>query len=134
VLWVLFEDLKTDLRREVRRVASFLEMEADDELLDCVCRVSSFESMSARENAHHYDEHFTKSFVGPRMGIKPDTQQDVTKVRSDGGKVGSSKAISRGLINHLNAKWAAVLAKPTGCASYEQLCEKVRELNDRCSK
>lgn len=127
VLWVFFEDLSADLRGEVARVARFLGIAADAALLDAVVRVSSFEFMSAKANLHHYDEHFTKSHVYQQMGIDANATQAVAKVNR--GKVGARNKLAPDLKARLEAKWTAVLAGPTGCASYEALCEQVRQLN-----
>jgi len=69
VLWVQFEDLKTDPRETTRRVAAFLspELGADDALIDAVVAASSFESM--REQASSGDEgaaagHLRKGVAG----------------------------------------------------------------------
>lgn len=126
MLWVFFEDLTTDLRGEVARIARFAGIEADAALLDAVCRVSSFESMAAPENRHHYDDHTMKARIYPMMGIDPGQTQEVIKVRAQGGgKVGSRRAIPPALTERLEAKWQAVLAQPTGCATYEALRERV---------
>uniref|UniRef100_A0A7S4KMC9 Sulfotransferase domain-containing protein n=1 Tax=Paramoeba aestuarina TaxID=180227 RepID=A0A7S4KMC9_9EUKA len=48
VLWVTFEDLKKDLRGQIRRLAKFLEFEETDELIDLVYSGSTFEAMKAQ--------------------------------------------------------------------------------------
>ena len=50
VLWVFFEDLATDLRAEVVRVARFAGIDAPPALVDAAVRVSSFESMASKEH------------------------------------------------------------------------------------
>lgn len=127
VLWVFFEDLASDLRTEVKRVARFMGIEADDALLDAAVKCSSFEAMSAKENRHHYDDHYMKAFIYPEMGIDPKSTQEVIKVRAGGGKVGGSRrGMSAELRARLEAKWAAVLAGPTGCATYADFAARVR--------
>ena len=126
VLWVFFEDLAADLRTEVARVARFMEIDADAARLDAACRVSSFEFMSDKANRHHYDDHYMKAFIYPAMGIDPARTQHVIKVRAGGGKVGSRRAMSSALKVRLEAKWADVLAGPTGCATYADFAARVR--------
>jgi len=46
-LWVCFEDLKRDAHAEIRRVADFLCIEADSDLIDQTARACSFEAMRA---------------------------------------------------------------------------------------
>ena len=124
VLWLFFEDLASDLPGEVARIARFLDIEATPSLIENVVRVSSFESMAAKENRHHYDDHLLKGYVYPLMGIDPKQTQDVIKVRA--GKTGSRRAMPQALRERLESKWAAILKGPTGCASYEAFCEQVR--------
>ena len=133
VQWIFFEDLATDLRGEIERIARFLQLPVDDQLLDAAVRVSSFDFMAAAENRHHYDDHFVRSFVEPMMGLGADAPQEVTKVRASGGKVGSRRSIPPGVRARLDDKWAAILATPTGCQSYRELYELVRaERGARC--
>ena len=126
VLWVFFEDLVTDLPGEIARVAAFLGIAADQELLDAACRVASFESMAAPQNRHHYDDHTLKAHIYPVMGIDPTQKQDIIKVRA--GTVGARRALPPALAARLRAKWAAVLEGPTGCDSYEGFRASVRAL------
>lgn len=126
VLWVFFEDLVADLPNEVKRIARFAGIDATPELIDAVVGVSSFESMSSAANKFHYDDHFIRSFIYPRMGIASDAQQEIIKVRTGGGKVGSRKSIPHSLRQRLDDKWAAVLAKPTGCAGYDAFRERFK--------
>jgi hypothetical protein len=127
VLWVFFEDLSADLHTEVERIARFMGVGANDPaVIDAATRVSSFEFMGAKENAHHYDEHFTKSFVYEQMGIDPTKRQDVTKVHK--GKVGSRRQLPGHIKARLDAKWDAVLKGPTGCSGYPELREQVRRM------
>ena len=130
ILWIFFEDLAKDLRGEIERIARFMRLPVDDQLLDAAVRVSSFDFMAAKENRHHYDDHFVRSFVEPMMGLGADTPKEVTKVRASGGKVGSKRSIPPAVRARLDDKWAAILATPTGCKSYRELYERVRAERD----
>jgi len=46
VLWITFEDLKEDLAGSVKKVAEFLQIECDDQMLAMVSRES-------RRHTHH---------------------------------------------------------------------------------
>ena len=46
-------DLRFDPAWQVVRIASFLQMAVDDELVDAAVRVSSFDHMAAAESRHH---------------------------------------------------------------------------------
>lgn len=126
VLWVFFEDLASDLPREVARIVKFLGLDASQDLLAATARVASFESMSDKANRFHYDDHFIISHVGPKMGRPENAGHDIIKVRAGGGRVGSRRAMSSALRQRLEAKWAEVMAGPTGCATYEAFAESVR--------
>ena len=108
------------------RVARFLGIDASPALLAATVQVSSFESMSAKANRHHYDDHFLRRFVGPMMGLPAEASHDIIKVRAGGGKVGSRRALAPALKRRLEDKWAEVIAKPTGCATYEAFAASVR--------
>ena len=75
----------------------------------------------SQENAHHFDEHFVRRFVAPKMGLKEGTPTRVSKVRKDGGKVGTRQKVEPEIRQRLEQRWAEVLAGPTGCASYAEL-------------
>merc|ERR550525_156837 len=51
VCWIVFEDLKRDLRSQVRKVAEFLDVEITEELIDKVTYETSFEQMKAKEGS-----------------------------------------------------------------------------------
>jgi hypothetical protein len=120
VLWVFFEDLATDLRGQVERVAKFMGLEASDkELIDAAVRVSSFDFMSSQQHAHQFDDHFVRSHILPKMGLPADKPLRVSKVRRDGGKVGTRRKLPHAVSLSLRHKWQKVLAGPTGCADYE---------------
>ncbi len=122
VLWVFFEDLCDDLRGTVERVARFVGIEPSEELMRKVVAQSSFDFMSSAEHAHHFDDHFVRSKVGPAMGLLDlDAPRHVSKVRRGGGRVGSRRALPAAVARRLDEKWAAVVAGPTGCASYDEL-------------
>ena len=62
VLWCRYEDLKAQPHREVRRIAEFLSIDADDALIDKVVVGSGFDVMRARAGEMSY--FFRKGVVG----------------------------------------------------------------------
>ena len=123
VLWVFFEDLLADLPGSVRRIAQWGGLPSDEAAVQAACAVSSFEFMSAKENLHHFDDHFVRSHVIGKMGITPGAApQHVAKVRKGGGKAGASrKGLPPAVRALLESKWKEQFAGPTGCADYEAL-------------
>ena len=106
VLWLCYEDLKDDLPGNVKKVASFMGVEADDDLLAIANQRSSFAWMSA--HGTKFDDHFLRDKVKARMGLD-DTAVTVGKVRKDGGKVGGRKAIPSEVVALLEQRWEASL-------------------------
>ena len=129
VLWITFEDLKDDLEGSIRKVAAFLEIECDAELLAVVKEKSSFAFMSAPENKHHFDDHFVRNACKPGMGLAEDSEVKVGKVRAGGGRAGRGRAaIPASVLSVLESKWAEVIAPATGCADYAALRAKGNEV------
>ena len=56
----------------MRRLAAWLDLPCDDAALARVCEVSSFAFMSSAEHAHHFDDHFVRRHVLPKMGLPSD--------------------------------------------------------------
>jgi len=139
VLWVCFEDLKYDLETEVARVADFLGIchsDARDELVRNATAKASLGAMSSAENVVHYDDHFVRSKILPRMRVPqharhscgspeaPNAAPIITKVRAGGGRVGY--ALPPALRARLVAKWEAVIAHETGLRDYPHLRATLR--------
>mmetsp|Transcript_34806 Transcript_34806/g.69373 ORF Transcript_34806/g.69373 Transcript_34806/m.69373 type:complete len:374 (-) Transcript_34806:393-1514(-) len=127
VLLVFYEDLKEDLQREVVRVAQFMGHDMSElEAIKQAIHRSSFAHMAARENAHHFDDHFVRSHTLPMMGLATDTPTRVSKVRKGGGDVGSQRELPPAIAERLRTKWQSIMSKPTGCADYAALRERFR--------
>ena len=81
-------------------------MELSEELLAAVLGVSSYEFMAKKEHAHHFDEHFVRSIVAPKMGLADGAPPRVSKVgeRADAnlrlrwGATGANADASRALL------------------------------------
>lgn len=72
ILFLKYEDMKNDHAGNVRRIASFLDVHANSELIDTVVALSSFQSMKASQNTN-FDwipqkedkpKHFRKGDIG----------------------------------------------------------------------
>jgi len=129
VLWVCFEDLKSDLRGQIQRVAKFMEVELDEASLDMVEEKSSFKFMEASQR--QFDEHVVFGKVRDQMGIPKDYifgDVSVSKVQSSGGKVGKGKDLPPAIAAMLEARWKGTMHAKTGLASYAELRKAVAEL------
>mmetsp|Transcript_50069 Transcript_50069/g.112754 ORF Transcript_50069/g.112754 Transcript_50069/m.112754 type:complete len:359 (-) Transcript_50069:123-1199(-) len=130
VLWVCFEDLKSDLRGQLRRIGAFmLDAEPSEELLDIVEAKSRFEYMEARTG--QFDEHWVFDKVRDQMGIPKEYvfgEIDVSKVRAGGGKMGEGKALPESVTKMLEQRWQGTMAAKTGLKSYDELRKAAAEL------
>jgi hypothetical protein len=115
VLFLCFEDMKQDLGAAVARIAAFIGVAADAELLDLVTRQARFEFMRAHQT--QFDDHPTNLAFCRMMGLPP---APTTKVRA--GRVGARhEELSPRVAAMLNAEWQRVLAGPLGLRSYDHL-------------
>eukprot|EP00941_MAST-03F_sp_MAST-3F-sp1_P001963 g1963.t1 len=127
VLWLTFEELKQDLKKAIIKIAKFIEVDLDDELLRIVLHKSGFEFMSSEENHFHFDDHFVRNECKKRMGLSEDSKIKVGKVRKDGGKVGGRVAIPKSVTKVLEERWDSIVLPATGCKNYEEMRKKIRE-------
>lgn len=114
VLPLCFEDMKQDHDGAVRRIASFLRMDADEELLALATRQSTFEFMHAHRDKFQ-DASVTRAFSRMR-GLSP---ASTAKIRS--GRVGDGATLSASLQRALDEAWAREVGGPLGLRSYAEL-------------
>lgn len=129
VLWVCYEDLKSNLRKQISRIAAFMEVPLDDALLSKVEEMSSFAYMQA--HSVQFDEHFVFQKVRDQMGIPPDYvfgEVVVSKVRSGGGVTGEGQSLPKGVLDMLRHRWQISVETQTGFGSYNHLREAVGHL------
>jgi hypothetical protein len=138
VLIIFFEDMKEDLRREVRRVARFLSTDAQnfDEtaIIDHAVQHSSFSYM--KEHESQFDEKLSKLARNEACGLAKNAGMGATKIRS--GKVGSTttfngtirnRTMSKELEASIQAKWEEVVWPVTGCKTYAELRSQLSAQN-----
>jgi len=123
VLWVFYDDLHADLPGCIARVAEFLGLaESEPATLERTAALCSFDFMSAADNAPHFDDHFVRGHVLPRMGLPRDLPARVSKVCH--GVVGrGARELPAGVVERLAARWAETMVSETGCSSYSELRE-----------
>jgi sulfotransferase len=72
ILFLKYEDMKNDLAGNISRIASFLDIQADSQLIDKVVALSSFQSMTSNQNTNFEwipqkadkPKHFRKGDIG----------------------------------------------------------------------
>lgn len=121
VLLLTFEDMKEDLPPIVRRIADFIGVEADDELLDLVVEQASIDFMLAHKN--RFDDLLMRERAESAVGLPKGG--DSAKVRK--GEVGTHRAeLSDEISQELDEIWAAEIAELLGFASYDDLRRALR--------
>jgi hypothetical protein len=109
-----FEDMKRDLEGTVRRIAAFIGISADEDLIAIATRQSTFEFMRAHEQ--HFADAPTIQAINRKDGLPPARS---TKVRS--GRVGDGASLSPKLRATLDDAWQREIGAPLGIRSYEEL-------------
>eukprot|EP00039_Didymoeca_costata_P023604 m.7661 g.7661 ORF g.7661 m.7661 type:complete len:296 (-) comp3751_c0_seq1:2005-2892(-) len=118
VLFLFFEDLKDDLEKNIHKIAEFMGIAIDDELLEIVKKQSSHTFMS--QHASKFDDHFVFEAVREQMGLPSDAQFTVGKVRKGGGKVGYT--LTEHLRKRLQERWTQVItAEFPALKTYEDM-------------
>jgi hypothetical protein len=116
VLFCCFEEMKRDLPGTVRRVARFMGIEADPELLDIATRQASFEFML--QHVTKFDEHPFQQAMDRIKGVPPG--KPLSKVRT--GRVGDRMSeLSEATREALDATWKREIEATMGFPSYDHL-------------
>lgn len=120
VLLLAYEHMKADLEGTVARVADFIGVRADDELLELAARQSSFEAMTA--NKSKYSETLMRGLSETAGGLPPDSES--SKVRT--GQVGGhSVEFSDDLVAEFQTTWDETLGDLFGLADYGALLKQL---------
>lgn len=114
VLILCFEDMKRDHEGAVRRIAAFIGISADEELIALSTRQSTFEFMRAHER--QFDDAPTIAVFTRMDGLPP---ARTTKVRT--GRVGDGASLPANLRATLDEVWRREIEAPLGIRSYEEM-------------
>ena len=116
VLLLCYEEMQSDLPATVARIAGFVDIDLDEDLLRLVLRQSSLPFML--EHKHRFDDLLMRELL-VRRGVLP-PGGDAAKVRR--GEVGQHRReLSAELAATLDGVWAEQVAGPLGLASYGEL-------------
>jgi len=122
VLLMSFEHMKTDLTGTIRKIADFIEIELDDELLAIAEEHSSLAYMQKHKDK--FDDLLMRERSEKVAGIPPGS--DSAKVRS--GLVGEHKQhLSAEVDAELDAIWREEITHPFGFDSYDDLTAALNE-------
>ena len=129
VLLLCYEDMKADLPGTVRRVANFMGIPPEDELLDIVVRQATREFMLAHRE--HFDDHLMRALAEQRAGLPlaVNNWSKVTPGASDGARYVLSPAVKE----TLDDIWREQITARFGLETYEDLRQAVRDrdISDR---
>lgn len=129
VLWVCFEDLKSNLKAQIRRIAKFMEIPLTEDLLSTVEEKSSFAFMEA--HSEKFNDNFVFSKTRDRMGFPKEYvfgEVPVSKVRAGGGSVGEGKVIPEAVLEKLKKRWEVSVQEKIGFKSYADMRAAFQQL------
>ena len=115
VLFLAYELMLEDAERSIRRIAEFIGIPLDDELLAVTQQHSSIEFMLQHKD--RYDDAMLRA-LSERDGLLP-AGSDSAKVRKGGA--GSGKTLPESITQSLAELWEEEILPATGAATYEQL-------------
>ncbi|MDA0351998.1 MAG: sulfotransferase domain-containing protein [Chloroflexi bacterium] len=121
VLLLAYEDMKADLPETVRRIAEFIGVPLDDELLEIVVRQSSLAFMT--EHKSKFDDLLDRERSERVIGLPAGS--DSAKVRA--GVVGARTVeLPPKVQAELDAVWTEVIARKLAFADYDELLAELR--------
>jgi Sulfotransferase domain len=116
VLFCCYEDMQRDLPGTVRRVARFMGLDADEDLLALTTQQASFDFM--RRHVTQFDDHPIQREMERAQGLSPG--KPFEKVRT--GRIGDrGRELSPDTRALLDETWAREIAEPLGIRSCEEL-------------
>lgn len=121
VLFMCYEKMLEAPRETIRRIAGFIGVPLDDELLDLTERHCSIEFM--REHKDRFDDLLMRKFATERMRVP--FESDGAKVRE--GKAGSGAVLSDEVKARLDTLWAEEITAELGFADYASLIEVLEQ-------
>jgi len=124
VLILSYEQMSAEPEATIRRVADFVGVALDDELMALTLERSSFDFML--RNKDRFDDLMMRTASEARCNLPPGG--DSAKVRQ-GGSGGHKAALSPALAAAIDARWAELVAPVTGFADYAALEAEVRRRN-----
>ena len=127
VLPLCYEDVVADLPGTVARVARFIGVPDEPERLEIATRQASKSFMQQYPTL--WEDERLREYCNPAMGLSPEFKG--TKVRADDAGEGAGERLDlvTGAVREAwDARWAEVVAGPTGCADYAALRARIGEM------
>lgn len=120
VLYLVYEHMRQDLAGTIRRVARFIGVELDADLLALTEERSSLKFM--QEHKDRFDDLLMRRLTEQRGNLPSDS--DSSKVRE--GKVGSRQVLSNQVQAELDRVWKSQITPETAYESYAALIADLR--------
>jgi len=121
VLFMAYEHMKEDLPGTIRRVAAFMGIPLDDELLAITEEHASLAFMQRHQD--HFDDRLMRERSVAMAGLPADSQS--SKVRS--GQVGEARLqLGPKVMAELDAVWRQRITPALGFASYADMIAALR--------
>lgn len=127
VLYLTYENVVRHKRACVEKIACFMGIECDEELMNIAIEQSSKEWMMI--HATKYDEHQLKNARNVVCGLDENAglcEKSTGKIRGD-DKSASEDRLSEETLSMLQAKWMDVVYPVTGCTTYDDLRKQLDE-------
>lgn len=116
VLFMVYEQMKEDLTGTIRKVADFMEIDLDDELLAITEEHASLAFM--QQHKDRFDDQLMKRRSVEVLGLPADS--DSAKVRS--GQVGESRRhLGADVVAQLDRLWQEKITGPLGFTDYDAM-------------
>jgi len=127
IMFVCFEDLKSDLIGQIQRVAEFLS-DWDDRYAREPARIQAAVTRSTydfmKEHSGQFDDKLSKLSRNQACGLPKDAGMQSTKIGT--GVSGQGKLVlSDELRQQIQQKWNEIVQPVTGCATYQELCQQL---------
>ncbi|MBV1882676.1 MAG: sulfotransferase domain-containing protein [Pseudomonadales bacterium] len=120
VLFLVYENMLRDPTKTISRIAEFIEVPLDDELLELTLKNSSIEFML--ENVNRFDDAMIRKVSEKRCNLP--SGSSTAKVHQ--GKSGAHKQVlSVDIINELDEVWQKEIFESLGYRNYETLSAAV---------
>ncbi len=116
VLLLAYEQMHRDLEATVRRVAAFIGVPLDDELLDLVVRQSSLEFMLAHKD--RFDDRMMRDWSERAAGLPPGSDSAKVRTGSVGGHV---RELPQEVSAELDRVWREEIEPRFGAPDYATL-------------
>ena len=125
VLFICYEHLREEPELVIEKICRFMGVPFSQDLLAVTLEKTSFEYMKARHS--QFDDHLVFNSQRERMGLPPDCEISVGKVRSKSKEKDVNEIVGENIRQEMADRWRRDIYETIGFASYEALKQDVWE-------